>query len=158
MNRLTKENLKIIRQHSIEEYPYECCGIVLGKIGTTDQNILYRCENIQNRLHEKDPVTFTRDARTAFFIDPKELMQILKKAHEKKLEIKVFYHSHPKHDAYFSEEDKRMALFDGEPIYPSADYLVISIYEKKIKKEVLFSWDNNSKEFTEKHETMLIQS
>ncbi len=158
MSPLTDENLKTIREHAVKEYPYECCGIVLGKVDTADENILYRCENIQNRLHEKDPETFTRDARTAFYIDPKELMGILKDAQDKKLEIKVFYHSHPEHDAYFSEEDKRMALFDGDPLYPNADYLVVSVCDQKVKREVLFSWNTDAKEFTEKQESMLIQS
>ena len=72
MSPWTKDDLKIIREHAVGEYPHECCGIVLGKIGSADENILYRCENIQNRLHEKDPETFTRDARTAFYIDPKD--------------------------------------------------------------------------------------
>ena len=50
MSPLTKDDLKIIREHAVGEYPHECCGIVLGKIGSADENILYRCENIQNRL------------------------------------------------------------------------------------------------------------
>ena len=144
---LSKEHLEEIHKHVVEEYPFEGCGIVIGKVGSTNQDILFRCTNIQNKLHEMDPKTFVRDARKAYNIDPKELMKILKEVDSKQLPIKVFYHSHPEHDAYFSEEDARMALFDGEPVYPEASYLVVSIYEKKIRDQALFSWNPETKTF-----------
>jgi [CysO sulfur-carrier protein]-S-L-cysteine hydrolase len=144
---ISQEHLKEIHSHLMGEYPFEGCGIVIGKLGSTDQDILFRCTNIQNKLHGMDPENFVRDARTAYNIDPKELMKILKEVESKQLPIKVFYHSHPEHDAYFSEEDKRMALFDGEPIYPEASYLVVSIYEKQIRDQTLFSWNLETKTF-----------
>ncbi len=144
---LAKDQLDEIHRHAVEEYPFECCGIVIGKAGHNDQDILFRCTNIQNKLHEMDPETFVRDARTAYNIDPKELMKILKEVDSKQLPIKVFYHSHPEHDAYFSEEDSRMALFDGEPVYPEANYLVVSVYNKKIRDQALFSWNPEIKTF-----------
>jgi [CysO sulfur-carrier protein]-S-L-cysteine hydrolase len=147
MSPLTQEQLDEIHRHAVEEYPFECCGIVIGKPGQNDQDIIFQCTNIQNKLHEKDPETFVRDARTAYNIDPKELMGILKEVDSKQLPIKVFYHSHPEHDAYFSEEDSRMALFDGEPTYPEASYLVVSIYDKKFRDQALFTWNPETKTF-----------
>jgi len=144
---LTEEQLDEIHRHAVGEYPFECCGIVIGKVGCNDQDIIFRCTNIQNKLHEKDPKTFVRDARTAYNIDPKELMKILKEVESKQLPIKVFYHSHPEHDAYFSKEDSKMALFDGEPTYPEAGYLVVSIYDKKIRDQALFAWSPEAKTF-----------
>ncbi len=144
---LAKEQLDKIHRHAVEEYPFECCGIVIGKVGYCDQDALFQCTNIQNKLHAKDPEIFARDARTAYNIDPVELMSILKEVESKQLPIKVFYHSHPEHDAYFSEEDSRMALFDGEPIYPGANYLVVSVYDKKIRDQAMFSWDPGTKTF-----------
>ncbi|MCP4231916.1 MAG: hypothetical protein GY771_17445, partial [bacterium] len=108
---------------------------------------LYRCRNIQNELHEKDPQKFVRDARTAFYVDPKELLNIQRECEKRGMHIKLFYHSHPDHDAYFSAEDKAMALFDGEPLYPEARYLVVSLYEGKIKDHALFSWNSESAAF-----------
>ena len=149
MNPILKDQLDLMHRQAIEEYPYECCGIIIGKPDTNEQDILYKCRNIQNKLHEKDPKTFERDARTAFYIDPKELMEILRDVHDKGMQIKVFYHSHPDHDAYFSEEDKRMALFDNEPSYLGATYLVISVYDSKIKNQALFAWNETKKVFEE---------
>lgn len=135
------------REHALKEYPNECCGIVIGHPDNTDHDLIFPCTNIQNQLHEKDPSTYTRDAKTAYFIDPRELMGIMKQAQERQLAIKLFYHSHPEHDAYFSEEDKRMALFDNEPTYPDARYLVISVYNRQIKEEAFFEWNLNTRTF-----------
>ena len=74
MNPILKDQLELMHRQAVEEYPYECCGIIIAKPDTNEQDILYKCRNIQNKLHEKDPKTFERDARTAFYIDPKELM------------------------------------------------------------------------------------
>lgn len=147
MSPFRKELLEDAHKHAIKEYPYECCGIILGKIDNFEEDVLYPCKNIQNQLHEKDPENFPRTAKTAFYIDPKELMDILRDAEKKGLAIKTFYHSHPDHDAYFSDEDRNMALFDNEPSYPNASYLVISIYNREIKDNALFCWDPETGDF-----------
>ena len=147
---ISKNMLADIRKHALEEYPFECCGIVIGKAESDSEDVLFRCRNVQNLLHKNDPKTFQRDARTAYYIDPKELMFILKEADSQGKVIKIFYHSHPEHDAYFSEEDMKMALFDGEPLYPYATYLVVSVFNRRIKKEAFFSWDPETRSFLEK--------
>jgi [CysO sulfur-carrier protein]-S-L-cysteine hydrolase len=148
MTPLEKEQLYEIHRHAVEEYPYECCGIVVGDLDHNDDNVVHRCENIQNKLHEKDPENFTRDARTAYNISALVLQKLLSEASSKGKVFKVLYHSHPEHDAYFSEEDTRMALFDGEsPIYPGTQYLVVSVYDKKIRDQALFGWDPKTKTF-----------
>ena len=148
MSPLEKEQLDKIHQHAMEEYPEECCGIVVGNPDHNNDNVVYRCENIQNKLHEKNPENFTRDARTAYNISALELQRLLSEASSKGRVFKVLYHSHPEHDAYFSEEDTRMALFDGEsPIYPGTQYLVVSVYSKKIREQALFDWNPETKTF-----------
>ena len=148
MSPLEKEQLDQIHLHAVEEYPYECCGIVVGNPDDNRDNVVYRCENIQNKLHEKDPENFTRDARTAYNISALELQKLLSEASSKGRVFKVLYHSHPEHDAYFSEEDTRMALFDGEtPIYPGTQYLVVSVYSEKVRDQALFGWNPETKTF-----------
>ncbi|MDH5763549.1 MAG: M67 family metallopeptidase [Nitrospinota bacterium] len=151
MIHLNDDMLNGAREHAVNEYPYECCGIVIGQPDNPDHDLIFPCTNIQNQLHEKDPQTYTRDARTAYFIDPRELMEIMKQAAEKNLVIKLFYHSHPEHDAYFSEEDKRMALFDNEPTYPDSRYLVISVYNREIRDEAFFEWNSETLTFEKLH-------
>ncbi len=148
---LADDILTEAREHALAEYPDECCGIVIGKPDHPENDQIFRCTNIQNQLHEQDPKTYVRDARTAYYIDPRELMRIMKQADEQDLVIKLFYHSHPEHDAYFSEEDKRMALFDNEPTYPDARYLVISVYNKQIRDQAFFEWKPESSSFEKVH-------
>nr|NIQ01073.1 M67 family metallopeptidase [Nitrospinaceae bacterium]NIR55113.1 M67 family metallopeptidase [Nitrospinaceae bacterium]NIS85534.1 M67 family metallopeptidase [Nitrospinaceae bacterium]NIT82368.1 M67 family metallopeptidase [Nitrospinaceae bacterium]NIU44581.1 M67 family metallopeptidase [Nitrospinaceae bacterium] len=131
--------LREIHQHALAEYPFECCGVLLGKPGEDGDNLLIRCKNIQNQLHAKDPAHYPRDARTAYTMDPKDQLKIDSEARNRGMTIKVFYHSHPDHEAYFSEEDRKMALFNEEPLYPEARYLVVSVVDKKIKGDALFA-------------------
>ena len=144
---LSQENLAEIRKHSLEEYPYECCGIVIGFAESKEDDILFRCTNIQNRLHKMDPGAYPRDAKTAYNIESRELVEIFNQVQSKGMMLKTFYHSHPDHDAYFSDEDKKMALFDGEPTYPGAKYLVVSVYNKVVRDEAWFEWNSQTRSF-----------
>jgi proteasome lid subunit RPN8/RPN11 len=144
---ILEKNLEQVHKHALEEYPSECCGIIAGLTDKTDYDVLFRCTNIQNKLHEMDPKTYTRDAKTAYNIDPKELLKIFREIESKGIMLKTFYHSHPDHDAYFSDEDKKMALFDDEPTYPEAKHLVVSVYNNIIKGESLFEWSSKAKSF-----------
>lgn len=82
-------------------------------------------------------------------MEPKELLAVNMEVDSGKAQLKAFYHSHPNHDAYFSAEDKRQALFEDEPWYPGAVYLVISIYDRQVRNIKAFRWDEDAKEFTE---------
>jgi proteasome lid subunit RPN8/RPN11 len=144
---LSQDHLGEIRSHALDEYPDECCGIVIGFAESPEGDILFQCTNIQNKLHKLDPETYPRDAKTAYNMESMEVVKIFSLAESKGMVIKTFYHSHPEHDAYFSDEDKRMALLDGEPTYPEASYLVVSVYNKGIKDEAWFAWDSQTRSF-----------
>jgi proteasome lid subunit RPN8/RPN11 len=94
-----------------------------------------------------DPETYPRDAKTAYNIDPRELFKVFNEIESKGMILKTFYHSHPDHDAYFSDEDKKMALFDGEPTYPDAKHLVVSVYNNIVKDEAWFGWSSKTRSF-----------
>ena len=144
---ISQDNLGEIRKHALDVYPHECCGIVIGFAESKDDDILFRCTNIQNRLHKMDPKAYPRDAKTAYNIEPRELVEIFNQVQSKGMMLKTFYHSHPDHDAYFSDEDKKMALFDGEPTYPGAKYLVVSVYNKIVRDEAWFEWNAQTRSF-----------
>jgi len=144
---ILQDNLEEIRKHALDVYPHECCGIVIGFAESKDDDILFRCTNIQNRLHKMDPKVYPRDAKTAYNIEPRELVEIFNQVQSKGMMLKTFYHSHPDHDAYFSDEDKKMALFDGEPTYPGAKYLVVSVYDKVVRDEAWFEWNSQIRSF-----------
>ena len=146
-NHISQNNLEQIRNHALEEYPSECCGIIAGLADTKENDVLFRCTNIQNEQHEMDPETYPRDAKTAYNINPRELFKVFNEIKLRGLILKTFYHSHPDHDAYFSDEDKKMALFDGEPTYPNAKHLVVSVYNNIVKDEAWFGGSTKTRSF-----------
>ena len=140
--------LKKVFEQAEREYPNECCGMILGPRGKRGELSRVRpCRNVQDVYHQQDPKNFPRPARTAYFIEPKELLAIQKEARTADEEIRVIYHSHMNAGAYFSEEDTRVALPEGEPAYPGVDYLVVSVRKGKAVDSNIFRWDGTKKEF-----------
>ena len=70
---LTPDELQRVRAQAMAEYPSECCGVLLERSAPEPDRLLLPCRNIQDELHAKDPVRHSRDSRTAYFIDPKDL-------------------------------------------------------------------------------------
>jgi proteasome lid subunit RPN8/RPN11 len=136
--RVRAKTLEQIDRHAEEAYPEECCGIVLEVSG---EEFVRPVANIQNRLHEQDPVAHPRDARTAYFMEPKALARVLEEAQQPGNRLKLFYHSHPDHDAYFSAEDRAAAMPLGEPSYPEAVYLVVSVRAGRVADRLAVAWD-----------------
>ena len=146
--RIPPEYLNQIRRHAEEDYPNECCGILVGPKNEKDKVTgIHRCKNVQDEYNVQDPASFPRTAKTAYFIDSAGLVRIQREAREKNCEIRVIYHSHVDTGAYFSEEDQRIALVEGKPAYPDVSYLVVSVKEKKAEEVSLFSWDGKGKTF-----------
>src|ERR1700732_1589988 len=130
------------------EFPFECCGFVIADDAIEEVRPI---TNIQNRKHAEDPVAFSRDARTAFLMEPREHLAVLKEIDSRRLKLRAVYHSHPDHDAYFSATDRAQACsFDpSEPDYPDTVYIVLSIRAGKFARAAAFAWDSEKKEFAE---------
>jgi proteasome lid subunit RPN8/RPN11 len=135
-----------ICRHAQETFPEECCGAILESSGDEE---VRRITNIQNAMHAKDPQSYPRDATIAYFMNPKELLAVIRETDSGKATLKAFYHSHPKHNAYFSAEDWARAMFVDEPSYPDAAYLVISIYDREVRVIRAYVWDGEKKDFVE---------
>jgi adenylyltransferase/sulfurtransferase len=149
-------NSVIIRKASFDqivaqaerEFPFECCGFIIADDAIEEVRPI---TNIQNRKHAEDPAAFTRDARTAFLMEPREHLAVLKEIDSRRLKLRAVYHSHPDHDAYFSATDRAQACsFDpGEPDYPHTVYIVISVRAARFARAAVFQWDAASKDFVE---------
>ncbi|MGH7804347.1 MAG: Mov34/MPN/PAD-1 family protein [Candidatus Binatia bacterium] len=144
--RLSAASVAAIDREAVAAYPEESCGIVLAD---GDAELVRPVPNIQNRLHAEDPAKHPRDARIAYFMEPKALFAVLEESDKQKRPIRVFYHSHPEHDAYFSNEDRERALAWDEPAYPDAVYLVVSVYGGAIKDRRAYAWDEARRDFAE---------
>src|SRR3970040_1113973 len=144
---LAEQDLKAIIAHAEEGYPDEVCGIVIGKTGDPKANAVRRCLNAANTYHQEDPIRYPRDARTAYIMDPQDLLRIQLEADAKGLDFLVIYHSHTDHDAYFSPTDRELALFEGEPLWTGAQYFVILVMNTIVQVFKLVIWDPLIKDF-----------
>src|SRR4029453_12933817 len=140
---LTPEEYARIRAQAIAEYPGECCGVVMDKPG---ERLLLAGRNIQDELHAKDPGSHPRDSRTAYYIDPKDLIAMGRREAQG-FRVLTIYHSHIDAGAYFSATDKHNALVNGEPAYPEATYVVLSVREGRVEDAGAFRWDATHRDF-----------
>jgi proteasome lid subunit RPN8/RPN11 len=140
---LTAAEQEAIHAQAAEEYPFESCGVILARDG---ERRLLRCRNAQNELHARDPVRYPRDARTAYYIDPKDLLRI-GDLERQGFAVAVIYHSHVDAGAYFSDTDRRQALVGGEPAYPDAVYVVTSVVGGAVDAAAAFRWDAARRDF-----------
>lgn len=95
---LTKKIKKYIKQHSLDEYPNECCGIIVQKT-KEDTPCAHRAKNIATNKRKN----FEIDAKT-----------YLKASSEGK--ITGYYHSHPNENKAFSVMDKAVSAAHGLPL------------------------------------------
>ena len=155
MVRLTTETKNRMCQHARETFPEECCGVIITVEGHEE---VHRIDNIQNVLNEKDEKNYPRRAETAYAMEPKQLLTALKAAEATNAKLTAFYHSHPHHGAYFSNEDKKRAMFAKEPAYPDTSYVVVSIYGDEVRAIKAFGWDAADNDFIEKGLSIAEQS
>lgn len=104
MLKLTEQVYDTIRRHGEETYPYECCGVLLG-----------RSEDGVNAVEEAVAAGNTRtdSAHNRYQIAPQELVKIQRLGRERGLDIVGFYHSHPDHPAQWSTTDLAEAHWLG---------------------------------------------
>jgi proteasome lid subunit RPN8/RPN11 len=140
---LTPDERARIRAQAAAEYPAESCGVIVVR---GDERRLLPCRNVQDELHARDPERYPRDARTAYYIDPADLLRIGRLEGEG-FTVAVIYHSHVDAGAYFSETDRRNALLDGEPTYPDAIYVVTSVVTGRVDVMAAFRWSAEHGDF-----------
>ena len=80
------------------EHPEECCGLLFS--GPEDTEVV-PMPNLQNQLHAENPETYKRDARTAYYMDARELERIRDEKQAGGMALAAIYHSHPEEKSYF---------------------------------------------------------
>lgn len=125
MIELNERQLKEMRRHGERDYPFECCGLMLGRFETTGQKLLTETYPISNAREEEAK-------RNRFLIRPEELMRGEKYAREKGLDVVGFYHSHPDEPAVPSK-------YDLDHAWPTYSYIVVSV--EKGQAVDLRSWE-----------------
>jgi proteasome lid subunit RPN8/RPN11 len=138
--------LEQIAHHARETYPAECCGLLLA-----DAKGDLRFQAIPNVAGTTAGVaTSERTQRDGYVMDPEALLQALETTERAGGQLWAIVHSHPDVGAYFSREDRHMALGGGEdPLWPGVRYLVVSVHGKRVDAARLYTWDASRRDFLE---------
>jgi proteasome lid subunit RPN8/RPN11 len=121
---IAEKQLSEIRTHGISDYPYECCGLLLGRFGPDGKTVT-----------ETLPISNAREEsakRNRFLITPEELLRGEQYARSNNLEVVGFYHSHPDSPAVPSQ-------YDLEHAWPTYSYIIVSTNADRAND--LFSWE-----------------
>ena len=121
---ISEKQLSEIREHGIRDYPYECCGLLLGRF-EPDAKIVTEYYPISNAREESAK-------RNRFLITPEELMKGESYARQHDLEVVGFYNSHPDSPAVPSQ-------YDLEHAWPTYSYIIVSTSADRA--DDLFSWE-----------------
>ena len=147
---LVREHVEAMFAHAVRDYPHECCGLLFGPAGDARAvSEVTPIPNIQDRLHAEDPAQYPRDSRIAYVMDPDAHLGATRAAEARGLELRGVYHSHPDHGVYFSEEDRRLAAPWGEPMFPGAAYIVMSVTAGGVAAASQFVWDAERSDYRE---------
>ena len=132
--------------HARRCWPEECCGLLLE-----DARGSLRFEPIANVAgSEAAQATSARSQRDGYVMEPKTLLAALESADRSGGRLAGIVHSHPEVGAYFSPEDREMALGGGdEPLWPGVQYLVISVRGGRVDEARLYSWQAERRDFQE---------
>lgn len=133
--------------HAKSESPAECCGIICQD--AAGAFTVFRCENVQDKLHAADPEAHPRTSRKAYRMNDLQVMRIQQDTEREGGRMVGIYHSHVDVSAYFSEEDQNAALFDGDPLFPGVVYPVIPVKNGEVDPDgrKVFHWRNESQSF-----------
>lgn len=112
-----------IREHGRRQYPQECCGFLVGRLGERREvGLAVPARNVHEEAERR---------RDRFTIDPRDFMLADREARRRGLEIVGFYHSHPDHPA-------RPSATDAEWAHPVYSYLILSVLQGE--PDELTSW------------------
>jgi proteasome lid subunit RPN8/RPN11 len=117
-----------IAAHGERDYPYECCGLLLGSFAAGGVKAISEIYPISNAREEQAK-------RNRFLIRPQELMRGERYAETKGLDVVGCYHSHPDHPAVPSQ-------YVLEHAWPLYSYIVISVSADTAQD--LRSWEMES--------------
>lgn len=128
MIEISARHVSDMRQHGERDYPFECCGLMLGRFENDGRKLLFEIYPISNAREEEAK-------RNRFLIRPEELLRGEEFAREKGLDVIGFYHSHPDDRAVPSQ-------YDLEHAWPTYSYVVVAV--EKSHAGDLRSWEMES--------------
>lgn len=113
MIRLSEADREAIRAHGARDFPYECCGAILGDVeaGVKIVRELRPLPNVHSDGHER-----------RYLVSPDQMFALLQEERRTKRKVLGFYHSHPNHPARPSDYDREWAS-------PWYTYIIVSVMQ-----------------------------
>lgn len=105
---LSREAHTAIIQHAESTYPYECVGLLIGRI-EDDRKLVEEIYTANNTWSPDVGLTDTEhehSLRDRFYLDPRDYLRADRAARARGLDVVGCYHSHPDHPARPSERDR----------------------------------------------------
>jgi len=106
MLRLNQANIEAIHAHGIASYPYEGCGLLLGR-AEPDLNIVKHIFPVPNSWEVEEEKT------ARFLITDRDMLRAELAAAERDLDIVGVFHSHPDSPPVASPRDLAWAAWPG---------------------------------------------
>lgn len=105
---LTKAAQQAIAEHSEASYPYECVGLLIGRLEEGQMLIeqIYAAQNTWNADVGLTDAEHEHSLRDRFYLDPRDYLKADRAARASGLDVVGCYHSHPDHPAIPSERDR----------------------------------------------------
>ena len=128
---LTDNIIKEFMEHAESDYPYECCGFILGHF---KDNESYGIEYLAAKNVKEE----NRERR--FLIDPLAYQNAEDTADEKGLSVISIVHSHPDHPHKPSDVDRDHA-------WPGFSYIIISVQKGKAVSYRSWQLNHNRQSF-----------
>ena len=133
--RLSQKIIGKISNHAIDEFPYECCGFLIGKFNDEQADA-------DEYVSAKNTVEENKERR--FIIDPVEYMQVESRADAQNMSLIGIVHSHPNSPAVPSE-------FDRNHAFSGFSYIIISVMENDVKEIRSWRLTEDREKFIEEH-------
>ena len=131
---LPKTEVAKIQMHGEKTFPFECCGLLIGKISNDEIRSVLKTQSVEN-INKKNP-------ERRYNINPLDFIKIEAEADTHGLQIIGIYHSHPNHPA-------RPSKFDLELAWPNFSYIVISIQNRHADQMTSWRLDESRTKFVE---------
>lgn len=103
-----KKHLNVILEHCQREYPFEACGLLVGKNGEVEE--VFAANN-------------AKKSKTEYVVESREQFKVFEKIRREKKELLGIFHSHPTSSAYPSAADRELAFYMG------VDYVIVSLQD-----------------------------
>ena len=129
--RISRNQMKRIEWHAIREFPYECCGLLIGEVEGGEAVVI---ETLETRN------VYDGDRRVRYLVDPLMYYEAEKRAENEGLEVIGVYHSHPL-------GRPEPSFIDRENAVPGFFYIIVSVRDGTVDRAAAWRFPREGGEF-----------